>query len=65
MPAWEASAAKWTHRLLYLCLVFQPMTGYLSSSFNKYGVKLFGLALPQWGREDKQLRELENTYSGK
>jgi cytochrome b561 len=58
MPAWEASAAKWTHRLLYLCLVLQPMTGYLSSSFNKYGVKFFGLALPHWGWEDKQLREL-------
>lgn len=50
-------AAQWTHRLLYACMLLQPATGYLSSSFNRYGVKFFGLALPNWGWEDKPLRD--------
>jgi cytochrome b561 len=58
MPGWEVKAAKWNHRLLYLCIVLQPATGYISSSFNKYGVKFFGIPLPQWGWEDKHLRAL-------
>jgi cytochrome b561 len=64
VPAWETSAAKWSHRLLYLCIALQPATGYLSSSFNKYGVKFFGIALPQWGWEDKHLRELFANIHG-
>ncbi|MGS0743498.1 cytochrome b, partial [Glaciimonas sp. GG7] len=58
MPRWEVSAATWSHRLLYLCMVLQPTVGYLSSSFNKYGVKFFGMALPKWGWEDPYLRDL-------
>jgi cytochrome b561 len=56
MPWWETLAATWTHKLLYLCMFLQPLSGYLASSFNKYGVKFFGLPLPQWGWEDKALR---------
>lgn len=58
MPRWEALAATWSHRLLYLCMLLQPLSGYLASSFNKYGVKVFGLPLPQWGWEDKLLRSI-------
>lgn len=57
-----ARAAQWSHGLLYLCMVLQPATGYLSSSFNKYGIRFFGLALPNWAWEDKHLRELFMTY---
>src|SRR5439155_15919974 len=57
-PRWTAVAARWSHRLLYLCMVLQPATGYLSSSFNKYGIKFFGAALPAWAWEDKQWRDL-------
>jgi len=58
MPRWEVRAAQWSHRLLYLCMVLQPTVGYLSSSFNKYGVKFFGIPLPQWGWGDRFLRDL-------
>jgi cytochrome b561 len=58
MPGWRAVAARWSHRLLYLCMVLQPATGYLSSSFNKYGIKLFGAALPNWAWEDPRMRDL-------
>jgi cytochrome b561 len=56
MPRWQAVAAAWSHRLLYLCILLQPLSGYLGSSFGKYGVKFFGIELPNWGWEDKALR---------
>lgn len=58
LPRWQTVSAQWSHRILYLCMVVQPVSGYLSSSFNKYGVKFFGLALPQWGWNDPFLRDL-------
>jgi len=40
----------WNHRLLYLCMVVLPVSGYLGSSFSQYPVKFFGMALPKlWG----------------
>lgn len=60
MPRWEILAATWSHRLLYLCMLLQPLSGYLASSFNKYGIKFFGLPLPQWGWEDKEIRSVFN-----
>jgi cytochrome b561 len=56
LPRWQAVAAAWSHRLLYLCILLQPLSGYLASSFGKYGVKFFGVELPNWGWEDKALR---------
>ena len=64
MPRWEMLAATWTHNLLYLCMFLQPLSGYLASSFNKYGVKFFGIPLPQWGWEDKALRSLFSEIHG-
>jgi cytochrome b561 len=49
MQGWTVLVARWGHIMLYFCMVLQPMTGYLSSSFNKYGVKFFGIELPKWG----------------
>ena len=39
--------SKWVHRVLYVCMVVLPVTGFLGSSFSQYPVKLFGLALPK------------------
>ena len=58
VPLWQMKTSLLSHRLLYVCMVLQPMTGYIGSSFNKYGIKFFGLQLPNWGWEDKGLREL-------
>ncbi|KAF3998670.1 cytochrome b [Glaciimonas immobilis] len=58
MPQWEVKSAQWSHRLLYLSMIVQPASGYLSSSFNKYGVKFFGIPLPKWGWEDPFLRDM-------
>ncbi len=53
-------AAHAMHRALYLCMILQPLSGYLASSFNKYGVRFFGMRLPDWGWEDKRLHDLFN-----
>lgn len=53
LPRWEARAAIFGHRLLYLCLVVVPLSGYLETNFTKWGIDFFGLHLPSWGPEDK------------
>lgn len=57
MRAWEQLAARWSHYLLYVCMILMPVTGYIGSSFSKYGIKLWGIELPNWGWEDKDIRE--------
>jgi cytochrome b561 len=58
MRAWQRAAASATQVLLYVAMIVIPVTGYLGSSFNRYGTRFWGLALPKWGWDDKQLREL-------
>lgn len=58
MGAWQRAAASTTQGLLYVGMVAMPLTGYLGSSFNKYGTRFWGVLLPQWGWDDKALREL-------
>jgi cytochrome b561 len=57
-PPWQAAAAKISHLALYACMVFMPLTGYLGSAFNKYGVKFFGLPLPRWAWDDPRIRQI-------
>lgn len=57
VPGWQVAAAKTSHALLYGCMLFMPLTGYLGSAFNKYGVKFFGLPLPNWAAENQKLHE--------
>lgn len=56
MPRWEKTAAALNHGLFYLSMVLLTLTGYLTSSFSKFGPKLFGITLPHWGWEDAALR---------
>jgi cytochrome b561 len=56
MPQWEKRLAALNHALFYLLLVVVSVSGYLTSSFSKYGPKLFGVELPHWGRDDPVLR---------
>ena len=52
LPRWQQRLAHAVHHSFYLLLVWQPLTGYLSSSFSGYDTKFFGLALPRWGHEN-------------
>lgn len=56
MPQWERQAAAVNHVLFYLFMIAVTVMGYLTSSFSKYGPKLFGIALPHWGWDDAELR---------
>ena len=58
IPLWQRRASVVSHRLLYACMLLQPVTGYLASSFGKYGVKFFGIPLPHWGWDDPGLRSI-------
>ena len=49
MPAWQHSAARAGHVALYVCMLVQPLSGYIGSNFSKHGVKFFGTPLPPWG----------------
>jgi cytochrome b561 len=56
MPQWERRAAALNHALFYFLMVAITVVGYLTSSFSKYGPKLFGIPLPHWGWDDAVLR---------
>jgi cytochrome b561 len=56
MPRWESKAATLNHRMFYVLMVLATLSGYLTSSFSKFGPKLVGIALPHWGWEDELLR---------
>lgn len=60
LQPWERTTATWTHRLLYVCLVVMPLSGYVASNFTKFGVKYFGIELPPWGPEDKFVYSIFN-----
>jgi cytochrome b561 len=51
IPRIQRLAASATHWALYACMLVLPLTGYLGSSFTRYPIKYFGVALPHWGWE--------------
>ena len=58
MPAWEVTAAKTSHALLYACVIIMPVTGFIASQFTKYGVKYFGLfSIGPFFAENKEVRD--------
>ena len=61
LPDWQRALASWTHRLLYVCLIVQPIAGYLGSVFSGYPVKWFGVTLPAWGFASPTLKDAMST----
>ena len=62
MPPWERFAAKWSHVLLYVCMLVMPLSGYIASNYSKYGVNFFNaIKLPPWGVDDTQIYGFFNT----
>ena len=47
-----------THILLYVSMIIQPLSGYISSSFSGYKTKIWGVPLPHWGWKSPALNEL-------
>ena len=61
MARWKQAAAGFNHRLMYACMVVQPLSGYLGSNFSKYGVKFFGTAWPPWASESPAIYAFFNA----
>jgi len=54
MPPWQRHTARWSHAILYLCMLALPLSGYLGSNFSKHGIKFFNVVyLPPWGPDDR------------
>ena len=57
MPRWQARLARAVHLLFYVCLIVQPLSGYLGSAFSGYPVRVFGVMLPAWAPKTDALKE--------
>lgn len=55
--AWQRRVANASHLLLYVFMIVQPVSGYLSSSFSGYSTKFWGVPLPEWGWHDAVINE--------
>jgi len=57
MPPWQARLARSVHLLFYVCLIVQPVSGYLGSAFSGYPVRFFGVVLPAWAPRNDELKD--------
>jgi cytochrome b561 len=57
MPPWQARLARAVHLLLYVCLIVQPVSGYLGSAFSGYPVRFFGVVLPSWAPKSDAIKD--------
>lgn len=49
LPDWQRRLADTVQVSIYVLLVAQPLSGYLSSSFSGYKTLFWGIPLPHWG----------------
>lgn len=62
MPAWQRTAARANHILLYVLMLTMPLSGYIASNFSKYGVKFYNaVKLPPWGIDDHHVYAVFNS----
>ncbi len=57
VPSWQVRLVEVTHKIFYISMFLQPISGYLSSSFSGYKTKWFGFPLPHWGWKDEANNE--------
>jgi len=57
MTAWQVQLSRFTHALLYVALLLQPLVGYLGSEVSGYPVKYFGVVLPSWAGKHPELKD--------
>ena len=47
VPAWQTTASRASHRLLYAAMVAMPLLGLMWSALSKSGIAFFGLSIPR------------------
>lgn len=55
---WQRIVASYTHLMLYVTMLLQPLLGYLSASFSGYKTKFWGIPLPHWGYKNTTLNDV-------
>ena len=58
MAAWQVQLSRFTHALLYVALLLQPLVGYLGSEVSGYPVKYFGVVLAELGGQASRAQGL-------
>lgn len=58
LSAFQQKLGVLNHRLLYVCMLVLPISGYLGSSFSPYPVKFFGMTLPKLWDSSPEGKEL-------
>ena len=58
LPRWQVILSSVTEWLLYACMVVLPATGILGASYNRSGLKFFGVPLPTWSAPDRAMSHL-------
>jgi cytochrome b561 len=59
VPIWQAKISRLIHFLLYICIIFMPMTGFIGACYSKSGIKFFGIQLPTLVNKN---REIANVF---
>ena len=47
VPAWQTTASRVSHRLLYAAMIAMPLLGLMGSALSKSGIAFFGLSIPR------------------
>lgn len=58
LPAWQVRLSHVTEWLLYGCMFFMPVLGFLGASYSKSGVAFFGAPFPLWTLPNHDTAEL-------
>jgi cytochrome b561 len=59
MPLWQRRAARGAHYAIFACVLIMPITGYMGSSFTRFPIRYWGMALPNfWGWDAPELKAL-------
>lgn len=61
-PQWVKLLSTWVHRLIYVFMFAIPLSGYTMSMAGGYGVKMFGLTVPNFLPKDKTIAGIAHTF---
>lgn len=57
-PSWEQIAARFSHMVLYFCMILMPISGLLGSLFSKYDLLFVGIKIPKFFEHDEFIKDL-------
>ncbi len=58
VPAWQRTASRASHRVLYAIMIAMPLLGLTGAAYSKSGIEFFGLSISRWVAPDHDLAEV-------